>query len=83
MKVKFINSTKLRQNLADIFRVLDGDTTLIISRRGKQTHALIDIDAYEDLLAASNPEYLKDIAQARQQVASGDILNYSEVLENL
>ena len=73
--------TKLRE--VTTLKALDQDATLIINRRGKRSYVLVDLDCYEDLLAASSPEYLVDIAQARQRAKQGDTLSLNEVLENL
>lgn len=84
MSTKTISATKLRNNLADALSSLD-DTTdvLVITRRGKAEKAIIDLDKLEDLLAASNPEYLASIAKARQESKQGDTQSMDEVFGNL
>lgn len=84
MKAKIIASTKLRENLADILDAVNKDQpVLIISRRGKQEHAIVDLDKLEDLLATGDPDYLKDIAESRQQAADGELFALEDVLGNL
>ncbi len=84
MKAKVVASTKLRENLADILDAINKDQpVVIISRRGKQEHAIVDLGKLEDLLATGDPNYLKDIAEARRQAADGEIFALEDVLGNL
>lgn len=67
MTVKTIDATVLRNNLSDAMDAVTNGEALIVKRRGKDRVVMIDIDAYEDYLAAQNPQYLKSIAEARAQ----------------
>ena len=74
MNVKTVSATKLRDNIASVLNSVDKDQSIcIIARRGKQEHAIVNLDKLEDLLAASDPAYLAEIAAARQQAATGEL----------
>lgn len=83
MTTKIIAASKLRGNLSDSLDAIEKDDVLIITRRGKSERAVIDIDMLEDLLAASDPEYLKDIQRSRQQIDGGEVYSLDEVFGNL
>ena len=84
MKTKFISATKLRDNLASILDATNKDHPVhIVTRRGRQEHAIVNLDKLEDLLAASDPEYLKDITEARQQAATGEVFALEDVFGDL
>ena len=84
MKTKIVSSTSLRKNLADVLGAIDKDHPFhIITRRGKQKYAIISLDKLEDLLAASDPEYLEEIAKARQQAAKGEVFALEDVFDGL
>ena len=61
-----ISASELRDNLADALDSVNGEDILIVTRRGKKERAIVDLDTLEDMLAASNPKYLKTIKQARE-----------------
>ncbi len=66
MSTKTIDATDMRNNLSEALDAVSKSKNIIlVKRRGKVESALIDVDVLEDLLAASNPEYLKSIAEAR------------------
>ena len=80
MSTKIINSTKLRKNIASVLDAISEDNSIcIISRNGQQKHAIIDLDYLEDLLAISNPRYLQEIAEARQQAKAGQVFALEDV----
>lgn len=79
MSTKTITASNLRTNLADALDAVD-DEILIVTRRGKKERAIIDLDKLEDLLAASKPEYLQKIKEAR---ASKEYLSHEEVFGDL
>lgn len=84
MKTKVVSSTSLRDNLAEVLRSIDKDHPFhIITRRGKQEYAIISLDKLEDLLAAADPEYLKEIAVARQQAAKGEVFALEDVFDDI
>lgn len=80
MSTKTLTVSELRGNLADALDAVNNDEVLIVTRRGKKERAIIDLDNLEDLLAASNPEYLKTIKEAR---ASKDYFSHEEVFGDI
>ncbi len=67
MTIKTIDATVLRNNLSDAMDAVTSGQALIVKKRGKDRVVMIDVDAYEDYLAAQDPEYLKSIAEARAE----------------
>lgn len=65
MTMKTIDASVLRNNLGAAINEVNKGQALIVKKRGKDRVVIIDIDAYEDYLAAQDPEYLKSIAEAR------------------
>lgn len=80
MTTQTLSASKLRSNLSEALDAVTDQNIVILTRRGKNEQAIIDIDVLEDLLAASNPEYLKDIAKSR---ASKERYTHEEVFGNL
>ncbi|OGL37059.1 hypothetical protein A3E49_02930 [Candidatus Saccharibacteria bacterium RIFCSPHIGHO2_12_FULL_49_19] len=83
MGTKTINISKLRDNLADALDAVSEDEVLIITRRGKKEKAIIDIDKLEDLLSVNDPEFLRSIADAREQIKRGEVYTFEEVFGGL
>ena len=84
MKATSITVTKLRSNLSSVLNGVNKDNPIqIISRYGQQAHVIVDIDKFEDLLACNDSAYLKEIAQARQQIIQGDIFTFEDAFKNL
>ena len=83
MTTKTIDATDLRNGMADAMNAVNGGQTLLVKRHGKLEAALIDLDTYEDLLAASNPSNLETIKDARAQYAKGDVLSFDEVFGDI
>lgn len=80
MGIKTLTASELRGNLAEALEAISGDEILIVTRRGKKERAIIDLDKLEDLLAASNPEYLQAIKEARE---SKEYFSHEEVFGDL
>jgi prevent-host-death family protein len=80
MSTKTISASNLRSNLADALDTVNDGEILIVTRRGKSERAIIDLDSLEDLLAASDPVYLKLIQEARE---SNEYLSHNEVFGDL
>jgi prevent-host-death family protein len=76
MSSNTITASDLRNNLSDALDTVSDSQILIVTRRGKKERALIDLDHLEDLLAASNPNYLVSIKAAR---ASKEYFSHNEV----
>ena len=80
MSAKTVTVSELRSNLADSLEAVKGDEILIVTRRGKNERAIIDIDMLEDLLAVTNPKYLKTIKEARN---SKEYFSHEEVFGDI
>ncbi|MEK7603030.1 MAG: type II toxin-antitoxin system Phd/YefM family antitoxin [Patescibacteria group bacterium] len=80
MGTKTLTASELRGNLADALDSITNDEVLIVTRRGKKERAIIDLDQLEDLLAASNPKYLKEIKEARE---SKEYFSHDEVFGDI
>lgn len=83
MTTKTIDSTDLRNNLSNAITSVHKGQTLLVKKRGQLQVAMINLDTYEDLLAASDPVNLKNIQLARTQYKSGDTLRFDEVFAGL
>lgn len=80
MGTKTVSASDLRSNLADALESITKDDVLIVTRRGKKERAIVDLDKLEDLLAASDPEYLRKIREARE---NKEYLSHEEVFGDL
>lgn len=83
MSAKTIAAAKFRENFASTLNSVGDNDVVIITRRGKKERVLVDIDKFEDLLAASDPEYIKSIAKAREEAKKGEVFTLEEVFGNL
>ncbi len=80
MGTKTIDSTTLRNNFSTTLKSLAKDDILFIKNRGKLTgKVIIDDEILEDLLLLQDEQYLKDIAEAREQVKRGEVYTFDEV----
>ena len=78
--MNIINATVLRNNLADaLAEVTNKKDFLLVSRKGKITSAIVNIDLFEDLLALTNKDYLKSIKKAREEYKKGDIFTHEQL----
>jgi len=80
MTTKTVSASDLRTNLADALDAVSSEDILIVTRRGKKERAIIDLDRLEDILAVSDPEYLKTIKSARE---SKEYFSHEEVFGDL
>ncbi len=80
MSAKTVTVSELRGNLADSLEAVKGEEILIVTRRGKNERAIIDIDMLEDLLAVTNSKYLKTIKEAR---SSKEYFSHEEVFGDI
>ncbi len=83
MTTKTIDATDLRNSLSEAMKAINNGETLLVKKRGKLKVAMIDLDTYEDLLAASNPDNLKAIKVAREQYKQGQALSFDEVFGDI
>ena len=79
MNYKAVSTTEFRNNLSDLMTDVYKGQTLLVKKRGQLRMVMINLDSYEDLLAASDPANLKVICEARQQYSSGDMISFNEV----
>jgi prevent-host-death family protein len=80
MSTKTVTASDLRSNLADALDAVNNEEILIVTRRGKKERAIIDLDKLEDLLEASNSDYLAAIRDARN---SKEFLSHDEVFGSI
>lgn len=83
MGAKTITASNLRSNLAAALNSVSKNNVLIVTRRGKKERAIVDLDKYEDLLAASDPKYLESIKKAREQYKKGQVVSFNDAFGNL
>ena len=80
MSTKTLTVSELRGNLADSLDAIKHDEILIVTRRGKKERAIIDLDRLEDLLAVTDPSYLRTIKEARD---SSEYFSHDEVFGDI
>jgi len=81
--MNIINSTNLRNNLADALKRVKKGKYLLVSHRGKIKSAIVDIDMLEDILELADSEYLKSIKESREQYKRGEYYTFEEVFGNI
>ena len=75
-----VSSTVLRNNLADTLKqVANKKDYLLVSKKGRITSALVNIDLFEDLLALANKDYVRSIQTARKEYQNRDVLTHDQV----
>ncbi len=81
---KIVKATTLRDHLADVLKEISkGKDYFIVTKKGRPVSALVNLDFFEDLLAATNPEYLKSIKEARADYKAGRIFSHEEIFGEL
>ncbi|MFZ3063335.1 MAG: type II toxin-antitoxin system Phd/YefM family antitoxin [Actinomycetota bacterium] len=81
---QIVKATTLRDHLADVLKeVSKGKDYFIVTKKGRPVSALVNLDFFEDLLAATSPEYLKSIKEARADYEAGRIFSHEEVFGEL
>jgi PHD/YefM family antitoxin component YafN of YafNO toxin-antitoxin module len=83
MTTKTIDATDLRNNLGEAIDIAAAGDTLLVKKRGKLRVAMINLDRYEDLLAASDPDYRRSIAEARAQYQKGEVFTLEEAFGDI
>lgn len=78
-----ISSTTMRANFATTLDELTRQNYLLVARRGKISHAIVNLDFLEDLLALNNKEYLASIRQAREDYKKGKTISHDQVFGEL
>ena len=80
MSITETNVATLRANLADAIRTANNGTAVIVTQRVGSGVVMIDRDAYEDYLAATNPRLQKKVAAARAEIAAGDTVTLEDLM---
>ena len=81
---RIIQSSDLRNHLADALNSLSGKQRYLLVARNQEIHAaLVDLDFFEELLAARSPEYRKSIREARKNFERGEVASHEEVFGKL
>jgi len=79
-----VTTTTLRNNLADVLaEVSEGRDYLLVTKKGNPISALVNLDFFEDLLAATSSKYLKSIKKAREEYKRGEIYTHEQVFGEL
>lgn len=73
----------MRSNFSSTLDELAKQNYLLVARRGKISHAIVNLDFLEDLLALNNKEYLASIRQAREEYKRGKLLSHTQVFGEL
>lgn len=74
-----ITTTILRNNLAQTLNeVSSRKNYLLISKKGRISSAIVNIDLFEDLMALMNKSYLKSIKQAREEYKKGQYFSHEQ-----
>ncbi len=84
MTYRTIPATTLRHHLADALKAVAASRKfMVITKKNKPVSAIVDIDFFEDLLAAAGPEYVRSIREARQDYKKGRTLSHDQVFGKL
>ncbi|OGJ15671.1 MAG: hypothetical protein A2632_00605 [Candidatus Pacebacteria bacterium RIFCSPHIGHO2_01_FULL_46_16] len=82
--MKYATATTLRNNLsANLDLVENIRDFLLVSKRGKLTSALVNIDLFEELLELADKSYVDSIKTARQEYENGEVFNMDAVFPEL
>jgi hypothetical protein len=73
----------MRANFSSTLDELAKQNFLLVARRGKISHAIVNLDFLEDLLALNNKEYLTSIRQAREDYKKGNTFSHDQVFGKL
>lgn len=81
--MNIVNSTNLRNNLADALSMVKRGKYLLISQKGVIKKAIVDVEELEDLLSLHDKEYLESIKRAREDVKANRVYTFDEVFGNI
>lgn len=82
--MNIVNATTLRNHLADTLKEVDKKKDfLLVSKKGKISSVLVNIDLFEDLLALTDTDYLASIRKARREYKNGDVLSHDQIFGEL
>ena len=74
-----ISASTVRANFSNTLNELSKHDYFLVTRRGKTSHAIVNLDFLEDLLALNNKQYLDSIRQARRECKEGKVLSHDDV----
>ena len=81
--MKYATATTLRNNLSSNLDLVENIRDfLLVSKRGKLTSALVNIDFFEELLELADKSYVKSIKTAREEYENGDVFSLEEVFSD-
>ncbi len=84
MAIKVINATNLRSNLSEALDdVVASREPTLVRRRSHADVALVSVEMLEELMELHDPEYVKSIQAAREDVKQGNTFSYDEVFGQL
>ena len=82
--MNIVTTTVLRNNLADSLKeVTNKKDYLLVSKKGKVTSAIVNIDLFEDLLALASKEYKDSIKKARKEYEEGKVFTHEQVFGDI
>lgn len=78
--LKTVQSSTLRNQMAHALREVGARRKfMLVTRNGKPVSVLVNLDFFEDLLAANSPRYVKSIREARQDYRKGRVFSHDQV----
>jgi PHD/YefM family antitoxin component YafN of YafNO toxin-antitoxin module len=78
--MNIVNATTLRNHLADTLKEVDKKRDFfLVSKSGKISSVLVNIDLFEDLLALTDTNYLASIRKAREEYKNRDVLSHDQI----
>ena len=85
---KFVGTHELRTNLSGLLAAFeDHDSEIIITKQGKPVAVLVDVEAYLELIETiqdlSDPEFVKELNEAVDEVRSGKGIPADKVFKKL
>jgi len=83
MTVRAISASVLRANLGDVIDEAKKGSIIEIRRYGKSEVAMVDIAKLEDWLAVQDPDYVRSIKEAREQVKRGEVVPFEDVFKEV
>lgn len=82
--IKSVKAATLREHLSDVLNeVSRSKGYLIVTKRGRPVSALVNLDFFEDLLAATSPEYVESVKEARADYQTGRVFTHEDVFGEL
>ena len=73
----------MRSNFSSTLDELTKQNYLLVARRGKISHAIVNLDFLEDLLALGNKKYLASIRKAREEYKKGGTFSHEQIFGEL